>query len=116
MKRSQLRLFFDFLGKFLLLLNDTGQKAAFGKMHEAGFLDALKTFEKAIHATCRIPPVPAQGTGFARVGTKGYERITFHREDRNCTRSDFTLKRVMAGSPLAGGCFLGKTLALKRTP
>ena len=28
----------------------------------------------------------------------------------------FTLKRVMAGSPLAGGCFLGKTLALKRTP
>jgi hypothetical protein len=45
----------SFSGEFLLLLKDAGQKAAFGKMHEGEFLDALKTFEKAgrIHWTTR---------------------------------------------------------------
>jgi len=57
--------FLEFLGEFLLLLNDTGQKAAFGNMHEGEFSGRAQNLRKGhTRHVSRIPPVPREGTGF----------------------------------------------------
>ena len=109
--------FLEFLGEFLLLLNDTGQKAAFGKMHEGEFSGRAQNLRKGHTPRVAYSSRPrARGRDSPGLGTKGMNGSPSTAKTEIARGRDlhFEARRGRISSGW-GEYFLGKTLALKRT-